>query len=187
MFVNNSGVGFYPLFVRQREQQERLGHVKRAAFMLALRALARRYFRLRMKVHMDREEALERLTPFLFVGNNRYRTAGLEIGTRPRLDSGRLWICTAPANRHPNIVHLALKTLMGRENDLALNSFEAEEIWVEPGTARVNVSTDGEVSVLNASLHYRIRPRALGVIVPSGSEQQFSVDKRERYPPRGNS
>ncbi len=166
-------VGFYPHFVRQREQQERLGHVKRAAFMLALRALARRYFRLRMKVHMEREEALERLTPFLFVGNNRYRTAGLKIGTRPRLDSGRLWICTAPANRHPNIVHLALKTLMGRENDLALNSFEAEEIWVEPGTARVTVSTDGEVSVMNAPLHYRIRPHALGVIVPGDSRARI--------------
>ena len=28
VFVNNSGVGFYPHFVRQREEQERHGHVK---------------------------------------------------------------------------------------------------------------------------------------------------------------
>ncbi len=174
VFVNNSGVGFYPHFVRQREEQERLGYVKRAAFMLALKALARRYLRLRMKVHMNREQALESLTPFLFVGNNRYRTAGLQIGTRARLDSGRLWICTAPADRHPNIVGLALKILMGREKDLALNSFEAEEISVEPGTARVNVSTDGEVSVMNAPLHYRIRPRALDVIVPGNTGATLS-------------
>jgi diacylglycerol kinase family enzyme len=167
VFVNNSGVGLYPHFVRQREEQERLGHVKRVAFLLAVRALARRYFRLRIKMHMKREEALEHVTPFLFVGNNRYRTAGMEIGTRPRLDSGRLWVCTAPADRHRNVVHVALKILMGRESDLELNAFEAEEIWVEPGTVRVNVSTDGEVSVMNAPLHYRIRPRALGIIVPS--------------------
>lgn len=166
VFVNNSGVGFYPHFVRQREEQERLGHVKRVAFMLAFRALARRYFRLRVKVHMNREEALEQLTPFLFVGNNRYRTAGLEIGTRPRLDSGRLWICTAPTDRHRNVVNVALKIFMGRENDLELNSFEAEETWVEPGSPRVNVSTDGEVSIMDAPLHYRIRPLALGVIAP---------------------
>jgi diacylglycerol kinase family enzyme len=171
VFFNNSGVGFYPHFVRQREEQERLGHVKRVAFILALRALVRRYFRLRMKVHMEGEEALERLTPFLFVGNNRYRTAGLEIGTRPRLDSGRLWICTAPTKRHRNVVHVALKILMGRENDLELNSFEAEELRVESGTARVNVSTDGEVSVMNTPLHYGIRPHALGVIVPRRSPQ----------------
>ena len=36
----------------------------------------------------------------------------------------------------------------------------------EPGTARVNVSTDGEVSILDTPLHYRIRPHALGVVVP---------------------
>jgi diacylglycerol kinase family enzyme len=166
IFVNNSGIGFYPHFVRQREEQERLGHVKRVAFMLASRALVRRYFRLRLKVHMNREEALERLTPFLFVGNNRYRTAGLEMGTRPRLDTGRLWICTAPGNRHRNVLRVALKILMGREDDLELNSFEAEEISVESGTARVNVSTDGEVSIMDAPLHYRIRPLALGVIAP---------------------
>ena len=83
VFVNNSGVGFYPHFVRQREEQEKHGHVKRLAFMLALRSVIRRYFRLRMKVHMNQAEALEHVTPFLFVGNNRYQTSGLQIGTRP--------------------------------------------------------------------------------------------------------
>jgi diacylglycerol kinase family enzyme len=85
IFVNNSGVGFYPHFVRQREEQERRGHVKRVAFVLALRALVRRYLRLRMRVHLGREEALEQVTPFLFVGNNRYQTSGLRIGTRSHL------------------------------------------------------------------------------------------------------
>jgi len=43
---------------------------------------------------------------------------------------------------------------------------EAKEIWVQPGTVRVNVSTDGEVSIMDAPLHYRIRPHALRVIAP---------------------
>lgn len=55
---------------------------------------------------------------------------------------------------------------MGRVTDHELNAFEAEEIWVQTGTRWVNVSTDGEVSVMNAPLHYRIRPHALGVVVP---------------------
>ena len=166
VFVNNSGVGLYPHFVRQREEQEQRGHSKRVAFMLALRSVVRRYFRLRMKVHMDQAEALEHVTPFLFVGNNRYQTSGLQIGTRPKLDSGRLWVCTAPHSDRRNIVRDALRTLLGRETDQELNAFEAEELWVEPGTARVNVSTDGEVSIMDAPLHYRIRPHALGVVVP---------------------
>jgi diacylglycerol kinase family enzyme len=166
IFVNNSGIGFYPHFVRQREEQERHGHVKRVAFMLALRALVRRYFRLRMKVHMDQAEAIEHVTPFLFVGNNRYQTSGFDLGTRSKLDSGRLWVCTAPKHRRGNVVRLALRTFVGRATDQELNSFETEELWVQPGTARVNVSIDGEVSVMDAPLHYRIRPSALDVVVP---------------------
>ena len=166
VFVNNSGVGFYPHFVRQREELERHGHTKRIAFMLALRSLVRRYFRLRIDAHMDETEALEHVTPFLFVGNNRYETEGLEIGTRSRLDSGRLWVCTAPQTGRRNFMGVALQTLLGHATDQDLNAFEAEEIWVDPGTPLVNVSTDGEVSLMNAPLHYRIRPRALRVVVP---------------------
>jgi diacylglycerol kinase family enzyme len=166
VFVNNSGVGFYPHFVRQREEQERHGHIKRVAFMLALRSVVRRYFRLRMKAHMDQAEALEHVTPFLFVGTNRYQTSGSQIGTRPRLDSGRLWVCTAPSSGRRNILRVALRILVRRETDQELNAFEAEELWVDPGTVRVNVSTDGEVSIMDAPLHYTIRPRALGVVVP---------------------
>ncbi|HLJ22429.1 MAG TPA: diacylglycerol kinase family protein [Stellaceae bacterium] len=166
VFVNNSGVGFYPHFVRQREAQERRGYAKPVAFLLALTSVLRRYLRLRMKVQMDEAEALQHVTPFLFVGNNRYQTSGLQIGTRERLDSGRLWVCTAPSSRRRNIVLAALKALLGREAAQELNVFEAEELWVEPGTLRVNVSTDGEVNVFETPLHYRIRPRALGVLVP---------------------
>jgi diacylglycerol kinase family enzyme len=177
VFVNNSGIGFYPHFARQREELERRGHAKRVAVLLAVRALLRRYFRLRMKLHMDEAEALEHLTPFLFVGNNRYQTSGFDIGTRLNLDSGRLWVCTAPKTGRNNIWRAALRTLVGRPTDQDINTVEVEEIWVEPRTARVNVSTDGEVSIMTAPLHYRIRPRALEVIVPDSSarHRQFGV------------
>lgn len=166
VFVNNSGVGFYPHFVRQREELERRGHVKHVAFMLALRSIMRRYFRLRIKLHMDQIAALEHVTPFLFVGNNRYHTSGPKIGTRSTLNSGRLWVCTAPRRGHRSIVGVALRTLRGNDGDQELNAFEAEELWVEPATPRVSVSTDGEVSIMDAPLHYRIRPHALSVLVP---------------------
>ena len=168
VFVNNSGIGFYPHFVRQREEQERRGRVKRVAFILALRSIVRRYFRLRIKVHMNQAEALEHVTPFLFVGNNRYRTSGPEIGTRPKLNSGRLWVCTAPAPARRNLVRIALSALLGRASEQELNAFEVEEICVQPETERVNVSTDGEVSLMESPLHYISRPQALRVIIPIG-------------------
>jgi hypothetical protein len=117
-----------------------------------------------MKVHMDQAEALEHVTPFLFVGNNRYQTSGVHVGTRSKLDSGRLWVCTAPTSGRRNVISVAMRTLAGRATDQELNAFETEELWVEPGTARVNVSTDGEVSIMDAPLHYKIRPHSLGVV-----------------------
>ncbi len=172
VFVNNSGIGFYPHFVRHREEMQRRGHVKRIAVLIALHALFRRYFRLRVKSHMDQAEAFEPLTPFLFVGNNRYQTSGLDMGTRPTLDSGRLWVCTAPKTGRDKIWWAALRTLVGSPTDRDLSVFETEELRVELETPRINVSTDGEVGIMDAPLHYRIRPRALEVIVPNTSTRR---------------
>ncbi len=168
VFVNNAGLGFYPHFVRQREAEERRGRAKPAAFLMALRSVVRRYFRLRLRAHMDREAALERVTPFLFVGNNRYETSGPEIGRRSRLNSGRLWVCTAPKTGRRHILRGALMALIGRESEDELDAFEATQLSVDPGTPRANVSTDGEVSMMDAPLRFRIRPRALRVAAPCG-------------------
>ena len=108
VFVNNSGTGPYPYIVRQREGQQRRGHAKWIAFGLAVWAALRRYYRLRVKLNLDEAEAQARLTPFLFVGNNRYEINGLEIGRRTNLRSGRLWVCMPPAPTRRDLVQTAL-------------------------------------------------------------------------------
>jgi diacylglycerol kinase family enzyme len=169
IFINNSGTGPYPYIVRQREEQQRLGHAKWVAFGLAIWAAARRYYRLRVKLQLDEADAHARLTPFLFVGNNRYEITGLEIGRRASLQSGRLWVCMPPAPTRRGLVWTALRGLTGRATDRDLHAFETVEFWVQANTPRMNVSRDGEVSVMEAPLHYKIRPGALGVLVPAAS------------------
>ena len=166
VFVNNSGTGPYPYIVRQREEQQRHGHTKRVAFGLAVSAGLRRYYRLRVKLHLDEAEANARLAPFIFVGNNRYEITGVELGQRRSLQSGRLWVCMPPAPSRYDLVRTALRSLTGRATDRDLHAFEVAEFWVQASTPRINVSTDGEVSVMDAPLHYKIHPGALGVIVP---------------------
>ncbi len=170
LFVNNSGIGVYPHLVREREEQQRHGHPKWLAFVIAVGAVLRHYSRLRVRLHMSEAEALARLTPFLFVGNNKYEVAGLEIGRRMSLTSGRLWVCTAPRAARRNLIGMAWRTLTGRVSDHELNAIEVEEFWVDAATPRINVSTDGEVSLMAAPLHYRIRPGALGVVLPAASD-----------------
>ena len=86
VFVNNSGIGLYPRIVRQREEQQRRGYAKWAAFLLAVASVLRRYSPVRVKLSVDETETLARRTPFLFVGNNKYELRGLEIGARASLE-----------------------------------------------------------------------------------------------------
>ncbi len=167
VFVNNSGIGLYPRIVRVREEAQRRGHVKWVAFLLAVGSVMRRYSLVSVRLRSEETHAAARGTPFVFVGNNRYEIAGLEIGTRSTLNSGRLWACVAPKTGRRNLMRMALRAFLGHVADHELDAFEAEEFFVETATRSVNVSTDGEVTIMDAPLHYRIRPGALGVVAPS--------------------
>ena len=101
VFVNNSGIGLYPRIVRVREEAQRRGHVKWVAFLLAVGSVMRRYSLVSVRLRSEETHAAARGTPFVFVGNNRYEIAGLEIGTRSSLNSGRLWACVGAQDRPP--------------------------------------------------------------------------------------
>ena len=184
VFVNNSGIGIYPHIVRQREAQQRHGYRKPLAFILAVGSVLRRYSRLRVNLHLSEAEALARLTPFVFVGNNRYELVGLEIGRRLSLTSGRLWVCTAPRAGRKALIGMAFRTLTGRLGDRELNAVEVEEFSVQPASPWVSVSTDGEVSLMAAPLHYRIRPSVLRVIVPTSGKNASRPDAVNVAAPR---
>ncbi len=65
------------------------------------------------------------------------------------------------------VLRLGLQAALGKlGQDDDLISTELEEFWVESRRHRVPVGCDGEVLRLSSPLHFRIRPRALAVIVP---------------------
>jgi len=65
------------------------------------------------------------------------------------------------------LLQLAIRALLGRlepDRDITRVSLESVEISVR--RRRVRIALDGESLVFRPPLHYRIRPRALRVIVP---------------------
>jgi diacylglycerol kinase family enzyme len=95
IFLNNSSIGFYPRVVKERERQRRQGRRK----WLALAHAGALMFQQSRTLHveLDGDNTHQSYdTPFVFIGNNRYTVAGLDIGTRAALDGGKLWVCTAP-------------------------------------------------------------------------------------------
>lgn len=167
IFVNNSSIGLYPRIVRRREhQQQRLGRGKwTAAFWSALKILFRSPF-LEVKLKIgDRE--IVRKTPFVFIGNNEYEMNFFNIGRRNRLDDGKLSVYFLHRSGRRGLFVLALRTLFGKLRQTEdFEEINTREIVIETRRKRKLVALDGEIARLHTPLHYKIRPRALRVIVP---------------------
>ena len=167
IFLNNSSLGLYPDIVREREKlQRRLGHGKWFAFFWATLAALRRYPFLNMRLTIEGIEHIRR-APFIFIGNNEYSMEGFNIGTRARLDGGVLSLYLAQRRGRLGLLRLAVSSLFGKlRQESDFDALTAREIRVETHRKRLRVSTDGEVSVMETPLLYRIRAAALPVIVP---------------------
>lgn len=166
IFLNNSSLGLYPMIVRERQKRQRLGTGKWAAFIWATIQAMRRYPFLDVQLRVN-GEMLDRTTPFVFIGNNEYAMDPFHIGLRHRLDQGVLSIYIIDRTGRLRLIGLALRALFGRLRDdrdfLALSS---NEVKIQTHRKRVRVAFDGEIEPMEAPLLYRVRPRALRVIVP---------------------
>jgi diacylglycerol kinase family enzyme len=170
IFLNNSSLGIYPGVVLERETRQRGGRGKWVAFAEAVAFVFKRYSPLRVRTELDEATTLPASTPFVFVGNNRYQTAGLHVGERVSLDGGTLWVCQAPHAGRAKLLRLALQAVIGRSNPRELVILETSEFWVRPRARTLRVATDGEVNRMDTPLHFRSRPRALRVMVPRGDK-----------------
>jgi YegS/Rv2252/BmrU family lipid kinase len=166
IFLNNSSLGLYPIIVREREKRQRLGSGKWPAFVWATVQALRRYPFLDVRLRVG-DEMLDRTTPFVFIGNNEYVMDLFNIGVRERLDRGVLSIYITHRTSRLRLISLALRAVLGRLRDdkdfLALRS---NEVKIHTAHKRLRVAFDGEITVMAPPLNYRVRARALRVIVP---------------------
>ena len=108
------------------------------------------------------------VTPVVFIGNNEYQMRGFDIGARESLERGVLCVYVVKKQRRAALIRLSLAALLGRlEQERDFESLTTTELVIETNRQRVLVSTDGEVQPMTSPLRYRVRPRALRVIVPS--------------------
>ncbi len=172
IFLNNSGLGLYPEMVMKREEIQRRGIRKAIALLIASALTLLRFPLLRVRLDVN-GQAIQRFTPFVFVGNNLYAVDGLPFGGRPEVDKGQLCLWVAHRTRRFGllraVVQLAFQGLRGVRD---LDVFTTREVVIKSRRRMVPVSIDGEVFKLSTPLQYEIRPGALRVIVPSGGEQK---------------
>src|SRR5450759_646911 len=170
IFLNNSSLGLYPRIIREREKQQRLGWGKWPAYIWAALAVLRRYPFLEIRLSVDGKELTGR-TPFVFVGNNEYEMERLNIGSRACLDKGELSLYTTNGTGRLGLIRLALRALLGglrQERDFL--AFTTKDISIGTQHKRVRVALDGEVTIMEPPLHYRVRPGALRVLAPANDQ-----------------
>ncbi len=167
VFLNNSSLGVYPAVVRLRERYQASGLGKWVAALWASLAVLRRnpFMAVRLIVH---DEATVRRTPFVFVGNNEYRMAGLQAGTRDSLTRKHIAVYVLNADRRIGLLRLGWQVLLkGVDQVKELDLLTVSEATIETRRSRLQVALDGEVVILDSPLEYRSRPAALSVYVPA--------------------
>jgi diacylglycerol kinase family enzyme len=170
VFINNSSLGLYPEIVRERElQQLHLGKSKwRALASATLHALQRRHG-LAVRIASEDEQQVRR-TPFVFIGNNRYTMEGFHIGVRDSVDRGELAVYLGRGRGSWGLAVLAWRALTRRLHQAEdFEMLTGSKFEIATRDARIRVATDGEVTMMETPLRYRIRPRALRVRVPAAA------------------
>jgi diacylglycerol kinase family enzyme len=167
LFVNNSVLGLYPALVAARERDQRvLGLGKWPALALAVLKTIGRFSRLSLTVDWGKGPRRVRV-PILGVSNNRYdKIDGLFVH-RSRLDGGRLGIYLARARTPLQLLRSILAVMSSQWQitpDLVV--VDATEVAISGRRRQLLVATDGEVHMMGLPLRYRVRPKALRVLVP---------------------
>ncbi|HEX3275108.1 MAG TPA: diacylglycerol kinase family protein [Gemmatimonadales bacterium] len=165
VFVNNSSLGVYPRIVALRQRSGARGWGKWLAGLWATVAVLRRRPFMAVRIRID-DETVVRRTPFVFVGNNEYKMAGLDAGVRESLTGGRLALYVMHATRRRSLLLLGWKVVWrGGDQVDELDCFPVQEAVVET-RRRLPVALDGEVVPMDSPLRYRIRPLDLNVLAP---------------------
>jgi diacylglycerol kinase family enzyme len=167
IFLNNSSIGLYPKLVRYRKEQQRAGWNKGLALVLALWAMIRLYSFTNVEINVDGERRLYS-TPFVFVGNNQYEIEGLNIGSRKRLNQGKLCILITHRPNRRALLNLAWHALWGTlRQQRDFDEYLITDATINTQRQFLRVAVDGETVTLATPLKYKIITASLRVVAPN--------------------
>jgi diacylglycerol kinase family enzyme len=140
------------------------------AMALAFLRMLRRFPRRRLTICVEGWAEPYR-TPLVFIGNNEYDFGLFSRGGRERLDAGELSLYVAKHSRPLALLGLIFRATFGRlDQATEIERHRVAAAEIRSRASRLPVAVDGEVVRLRPPLRYRIRPRALRVLVPKRGE-----------------
>jgi len=166
VFVNNSSIGLYPEMVIERDEERRKnGRGKWPAMARAAVRTLLRFPLLHVAIALA-GKIMSARTPIVFIGNNEYERGVRALGSRRRLDRGRLAIYTVRATRRLHMFWVLLRALVKRSKLADFEAHAVERADIVTTKRSLEVALDGEVVRMKPPLQYRTRPGALRVFAP---------------------
>ena len=168
LFLNNSGLGLYPVIVHSGELRQSHGIAKWPA---ALWATCKAFCPIRATEHSGPGGRTGAPAPHAgrVRGKQRVPRSG-EFSCRRETGSMTGYsrsTSPTPTGRF-RLIWFSIRALFGKpKSDGEFDAFLTSEFWIETRHHALKVSLDGEVTALRPPLHYRTRPLSLRVMVPS--------------------
>lgn len=168
IFLNNSSIGIYPRLVHERdEERKKTGVGKFTAFLKASWKILRKYPSLTLKLKFGENKEVRRKTSFVFIGNNEYILEGLRMGRREGLKQGYLDIGVVERSSRADLVRVFFRALFGRlGGEPYFDEYKVQEARIDSRKRFLPVAMDGEVKLFRTPLNFKIRPKALTVMLP---------------------
>ena len=173
IFLVNASIGLYPQILEERElDKKQFGRSRVVALLSMIKTALGAPQYLRIKMERDGKMQTMR-TPMLFVGNNRLQIEQLGIAPlSSALDDGKLVAIAPRSVGRLGMMGLLLRGALGRLGEATnLVAFGFRTLAVKQRTLygkrrRIKVATDGEVTLLDTPLTFRVLEGQLLLLTP---------------------
>ena len=160
VFLNNSGIGLYPLMLSSRDDLRKKRVSKWFAAVVSGIRVFVRYHRYSVVINGTTFK-----TPFIFIGNNDYGLENQLIGERKRLNEGILSIYAVSSAKRIDFLKILGYIIIGkRPSKQHLKLWKVKSITINAKRPKIRVSRDGEHEVVTTPLEYKIIQGGLNVL-----------------------
>ena len=169
IFLVNASIGLYPQILEEREADKKQFGRSRVVALLSMikTALGAPQY---LRIELERDGKLQKMrTPMLFVGNNRLQIEQLGIAA---LDDGKLVAIAPRSVGRLGMIALMLRGALGRlgqASNLVVFGFRSlgvKQVTLYGKRRRIKVAMDGEVTLLDTPLVFRVLEGRLLLLKP---------------------
>ena len=176
IFLVNASIGLYPQILEEREaDKKQFGRSRLVALLSMIKTAlgAPQYLR----IEMERDGKLQKMrTPMLFVGNNQLQIEQLGIAPlTSALDDGKLVAIAPRSVGRIGMIGLMLRGALGRLGDarnlvaFGFRSLAVKQVTLYGRRRRIKVATDGEVTLIDTPLTFRVLEGQLLLLKPNAA------------------